>query len=98
MKTIPAWRWLAAGVLALGLNGWYQTGGAQWAHIAIGQVTHSTETVLDLAKSRAHRFLGGARRLGDLPADLTYLRQPRMAIDRSCKQSSRPQSSPQPSL
>jgi hypothetical protein len=32
MKTTQAWGWLAAGVLALGLNGFYQDGGAAWAH------------------------------------------------------------------
>jgi hypothetical protein len=85
MKTTAAWKWLAAGVLALGLNGWYQTGGAHWAHVAMGQVEHRTEAALDLARSRAHRFLGEARRLGGLPANLNDLRQPRMAVDRSCK-------------
>ncbi len=32
MKTTQGWGWLAAGVLALGLNGIYQDGGAAWAH------------------------------------------------------------------
>lgn len=99
MKTTPTWKWFAAGVLALGLNGWYQTGGAQWAHIAIGQLARRSRVVMGVAKSTAHRFLGEARRLADLPADLpadlNYLRQPRMVVNRGCKQSSRPQSSPQ---
>jgi hypothetical protein len=92
MKTTPAWRWLAAGVLALGLNGWYHTGGAHWARIAIGQLAHHTETVLELAKSRAHRFLTEAHRLGALPVDSSNVWQSKSALDRGCKQSSQPQS------
>jgi hypothetical protein len=38
MKNAQAWGWLAAGVLALGLNGIYQDGGAAWAHRAVTQV------------------------------------------------------------
>jgi hypothetical protein len=38
MKTTQAWGWLAAGVLALGLNGIYHDGGAAWAHRAVGRV------------------------------------------------------------
>lgn len=98
MKTTAAWKWLAAGVLALGLNCWYHAGGAQWAHVAIGNIATRTEAVLDVAKSRAHRLLGEAHRLGGLPIILSDLRQPRSAVDRVCKQSSRPQSSPQSSL
>ena len=37
MKNTYAWGWLAAGVLALGLNGIYQDGGAAWAHRALDQ-------------------------------------------------------------
>ena len=32
MKATQGWGWLAAGVLALGLNGIYHDGGAAWAH------------------------------------------------------------------
>ena len=39
MKTANAWAWLTAGVLALGLNGFYQDGGAAWAHRVVRQVT-----------------------------------------------------------
>ena len=39
MKTTQAWGWLAAGVLALGLNGFYQDGGAAWVHRALDQVS-----------------------------------------------------------
>ena len=57
MKTTQAWAWLAAGVLALGLNGFYQDGGAAWAHRivdgAIEQVASRSGTLVDLA-SAAH--------------------------------------------
>lgn len=33
MRTDKAWYWLAAGVLALGLNGAYQDGQLGWAHV-----------------------------------------------------------------
>jgi len=39
MKTTQGWGWLAAGVLALGLNGFYQDGGAAWAHRIMDHVT-----------------------------------------------------------
>lgn len=97
MKTTSAWRWLAAGVLALGLNGWYHNGGAPWAHVAIGQLARHTETVVFLAKSEAHRFFAEAHRVGAWPLDLSNVPQPKSALGRGCKQSSHPQSSPQPS-
>jgi hypothetical protein len=57
MKTTRAWGWLATGVLALVVNGWYHDGGAQWAHVVIRQVTHRTAALLDSASSRADQFL-----------------------------------------
>jgi hypothetical protein len=55
-----AWGWLTAGVLALGLNGFYQDGGAAWAHRAVdrvvGQVADKSEAVLALAAGRADWF------------------------------------------
>jgi hypothetical protein len=38
MKTTQGWGWLLAGVLALGGNGFYQDGGAAWAHRAVDGV------------------------------------------------------------
>jgi hypothetical protein len=38
MKNTQAWGWLVAGVLALGLNGFYQDGGTAWAHRAVNGV------------------------------------------------------------
>jgi hypothetical protein len=61
MKTTQAWGWLAAGVLALGLNGIYHDGGAAWAHRAVGRVidriAERTGPVLALASGRADLFL-----------------------------------------
>lgn len=60
MKSTQAWGWLVAGVMALGLNGFYQDGGAVWAHRAVGQVfasvTDQVEPVLALAAGRADWF------------------------------------------
>lgn len=61
MKNNRAWGWLAAGVLALGANGFYQDGGAVWAHRAVNQViaavSDRTEGVIALAAGRADLFL-----------------------------------------
>ena len=57
MKLTQAWGWLAAGVLALGLNGIYHDGGAAWAHRtiddAVAQIAERTGPVLALATGRA---------------------------------------------
>ncbi|HKH98660.1 MAG TPA: hypothetical protein VJ999_06085 [Candidatus Sulfotelmatobacter sp.] len=63
MKPIQAWGWLAAGVLALGLNGAYQDGAAEWARRAIEPVVQRTTAVLALASGRADQFLAEARAL-----------------------------------
>jgi hypothetical protein len=64
MKSTQAWVWLTAGVLALGLNGFYHDGGAAWAHGAVdqvaGQVANRTEAVLALASGRADWFAAQA--------------------------------------
>ncbi len=64
MKTSQAWTWLAVGVLALGVNGIYQDGGAAWAHRAVGSAVASidnrAEAVLALATGRAEWFLAKA--------------------------------------
>ena len=60
MKT-QAWGWLAAGVVALGLNGFYQDGGAQWAHQIVDRVSRDTQAVIALATGRADEFFAEAR-------------------------------------
>lgn len=60
MKTTEAWAWLTAGVLALGLNGFYHDGGAAWAHRIVDQVTEQSEAVVDLASQRVDGFMGKA--------------------------------------
>jgi hypothetical protein len=63
MKT-QAWGWLAAGVLALGLNGIYQDGGAEWLHRnvdgVIARIADRSGAVLALAAGRADWFLAKA--------------------------------------
>jgi hypothetical protein len=60
MKTTQAWGWLAAGVLALGLNGFYQDGGAEWAHQIVDRVASRSGAVLALASGRGDQFLSEA--------------------------------------
>src|ERR1700684_2786967 len=61
MKNTQGWGWLAAGVLALGLNGIYHDGGAAYLHRAvapvIGRVAEKTGPVLALAIGRADLFM-----------------------------------------
>lgn len=65
MKTTQAWGWLTAGVLALGLNGFYQDGGAAWAHRAVNELTAQisvrSEGALALATGRADWFAAKSR-------------------------------------
>jgi hypothetical protein len=62
MKTAQGWGWLAAGVLALGLNGVYQDGGAAWVHrvvdCVVERVAGQTRAVADLASERFGRLAG----------------------------------------
>lgn len=58
MKTTQAWGWLAAGVLALGLNGLYHDGGFELAHRALDRAADQSGILADLASERADRFLG----------------------------------------
>jgi hypothetical protein len=60
MKTTQAWGWLTAGVLALGLNGFYHDGGAAWAHRIADQVAGQSEAVVDLASARVDGLMGKA--------------------------------------
>jgi len=59
-----AWGWLAAGVLALGLNGIYQDSGAAWVHGNLGgviaRIADRSESVVALATGRANWFLAKA--------------------------------------
>jgi hypothetical protein len=61
MKTNQAWGWLAAGVLAAGLNASYYDGGLQWAHRIADRVGDRSETALAVASGRASLFLAEAR-------------------------------------
>ena len=50
MKMSQAYAWLAAGVLAAGLNASYNDGGLQRVHEMVDQVEHSSTAVLTLAR------------------------------------------------
>jgi hypothetical protein len=56
MKTTQGWGWLVAGVLALGCNGFYQDGGAAWAHRAVdgvaARIADRSDVLADLAATR----------------------------------------------
>jgi len=60
---MQAWGWLAAAVLAAGLNASYHDGGLHWAHRIAGRVGDSTAAVLALATGNAEGFLTEARRI-----------------------------------
>lgn len=62
MKT-QAWGWLAAAVLAAGLNSSYHEGGMRWAHEIADRIQHNTGAVLALATGRADQFLAEVRML-----------------------------------
>jgi hypothetical protein len=53
MRSEKAWYWLAAGVLALGLNGAYQDGQLSWAHCLAGRAANIVERVSE----RSLRFV-----------------------------------------
>jgi hypothetical protein len=57
MAMKQGWYWLAAGVMALALNGMYHDGGAEWAH----RVVNRSTAVVALASRHAERFLASAR-------------------------------------
>jgi hypothetical protein len=63
MKMKQAWGWLAAGVLAAGLNASYYDGSFQWAHRFADRVGHSSEAVLALASGNGAPFLSDVRLL-----------------------------------
>jgi hypothetical protein len=57
MAMKQGWYWLAAGVMALGLNGVYHDGGAEWAH----RLVNRSAAVVALASGHAERLLASAR-------------------------------------
>jgi hypothetical protein len=61
MKTTQAWGWLTAGVLALGLNGFYHDGGSELAHRLVGRVVYRSAAVVALASGRVDQFLEHAK-------------------------------------
>jgi hypothetical protein len=56
-----AYGWLAAAVLAAGLNASYHDGGLEWAHQAIDGIGHNVSAVLALASGHADQFLAEAQ-------------------------------------
>jgi len=56
MAMKQGWYWLAAGVMALGMNGVYHDGG-EWAH----RLVNRSAAVLALASGHSERFLASAR-------------------------------------
>lgn len=61
MKMTQTWGWLAAGVLAAGLNASYHDGGLEWAHHVADRVVQTASMMHDLASGRADLFLTEAR-------------------------------------
>lgn len=57
MKTTQGWGWLTAGVLALGLNGFYHDGGAAWAHRIANRVAQQSEAMVELASAQSDGIL-----------------------------------------
>ena len=57
MKTSQAWGWLAAGVVAAGLNAAYHDGGLAWARRAADGVVERSQAVTALVRGQADRFL-----------------------------------------
>jgi len=60
MKT-HAWGWLAAAVLAAGLNASYHDGGLHWAHQVANRVTYNAGTVIALATGDIDQLQSEAR-------------------------------------
>jgi len=60
MKTTQGWGWLAAGVLALGLNGFYHDGGTAWAHRIVDRLADQSQALADVASERLGGYMGRA--------------------------------------
>jgi hypothetical protein len=56
-----AFGWLAAAVLAAGLNSTYHNGGLEWVHRVADRVSYNTTAVLALATGNADRLYSQAR-------------------------------------
>lgn len=63
MKSTQAWGWLAAAVLAAGLNAAYHDGGLEWAHRIADRAQHVSGAVVALASGHADRFVAEAQML-----------------------------------
>src|SRR5579862_2201205 len=67
MASEKAWYWLAAGVLALGLNGAYQDGEFQWAH----RIADRSAVLVQQVRDEECRFVAMAEMmLGHEPSGL----------------------------
>lgn len=64
MKT-QAWAWLTAGVVALGLNGFYHDGGAGWAHQVAAGISDRADSVIERVSGRAEQLVAEARMAAD---------------------------------
>jgi len=64
MKTTQTWGWLAAGVLAAGLNAAYHDGGLEWAHRVADRLDHASEAIVALASGSADQFFAQVRLAG----------------------------------
>ncbi len=62
---LKAYGWLAAGVLAAGLNASYHDGGLEWAHQIADGVGRDVRAVVELASGRADQFLAEAQLVAD---------------------------------
>ncbi|MFZ0957717.1 MAG: hypothetical protein WAN60_15330 [Candidatus Sulfotelmatobacter sp.] len=60
MKT-QAWAWLTAGVMALGLNGFYHDGGAAWAHRIAERISDRSGFVVQRVSEQADQFVAEVR-------------------------------------
>ncbi len=60
MKTTQGLGWLAAGVVALGLNGFYHDGGLELAHRVADRLSAQSEAVVAMASERADYLLARA--------------------------------------
>ncbi len=57
MKTTQGWGWLAAGVVALGLNGFYYDGGLELAHRVAARICDRSRAVVAMTSDRADDLL-----------------------------------------
>lgn len=78
-STQQAWGWLAAGVLAAGLNAAYHDGGFAWAHRIADQAEHVSGAVVALASGHADQFLAEAQMLTARNDDQTTMFSDSMA-------------------